>query len=95
MNTILFNVGLILFTSFSVTQFCAAAFDDYVSMTDIQLIFSVQIRYLVFFVYFYRYHVFEYALLAITLISIIYLCIVRDTENIDKLEVKYFLVNIF
>lgn len=87
MNTILFNVGLILFSSFSVTQFCAAAFDDYVTFTDIQLIFSVQIRYLVFFVYFYRYHIFEYALLAFILISFVYLCIKKDTEEMDKLEV--------
>jgi len=87
MNTILFNVGLILFTSFSVTQFCAAAFDEYVTFTDIQLIFSVQVRYLVFFVYFYKYHVFEYILLAFAIISFIYLCCSRDTERMDKLEV--------
>jgi len=87
MNTILFNIGLILFTSFSVTQFCVAAFDDYVTFTDINLIFSVQIRYLVFFVYFYRYHVFEYILLGIAIISLIYLACTKDTERFDRLEV--------
>jgi len=92
MNTILFNVGLILFTSFSVTQFCAAAFDDYVTFTDIQLIFSVQIRYLVFFVYFYRYHVFEYMLLGFTIISLFYLIITKDKDKLNQLEVFY---NIF
>lgn len=91
MNTILFNVGLILFSSFSVTQFCAAAFDEYVTFTDIQLIFSVQIRYLVFFVYFYRYHVFEYMLLACTIFAFIYLCCTRDSERMDKLEVNQIL----
>ena len=90
MNTILFNVGLILFTSFSVTQFCAAAFDDYVTFTDIQLIFSIQIRYLVFFVYFYRYHVFEYILLGFALISFVYLICVRDTDKMDRLEVRIY-----
>jgi len=90
MNVILFNVGLILFSSFSVTQFCVASFDEYVNFTDIQLIFGVQIRYLVFFVYFYRYHIFEYAFLGIILLSLIYLCIKRDTEEIDKLEVVIF-----
>jgi LMBR1 domain-containing protein 1 len=63
MNSFLFNVMLILLASVSVTLFCAAAFSEYATYTDIELIFTVQIRYLVFFVYFYRYHVFEYSLL--------------------------------
>jgi LMBR1 domain-containing protein 1 len=63
MNSFLFNIMLILLTSVSVTQFCSASFRDYATMTDIDLIFSTQIRYLRFFSYFYKYHVFEYALL--------------------------------
>lgn len=62
MNSFLFNIMLIMLTSISVTQFCASAFQDYATMTDIDLIFSTQIRYLKFFVYFYKYHVFEYSL---------------------------------
>jgi len=62
MNSFLFNINLILLTSVSVTQFCSSSFRDYVSMTDIDLIFSTQIRYLKFFVYFYNYHIFEYAI---------------------------------
>ncbi len=62
MNSFLFNVNLILLTSVSVTQFCSYAFADYVTLTDIDIIFSVQIKYMKFFVYFYKYHVFEYAL---------------------------------
>lgn len=65
MNSFLFNVLLILLTSVSVTQFCAASFRDYATMTDIDLIFTTQIRYLKFFVYFYKYHIFEYALFVI------------------------------
>lgn len=91
MNVILFNVGLVLFSSFSVTQFCVSSFDDYVSFTDIQLIFGVQIRYLIFFVYFYKYHVFEYLFLAIILLTLIFLMIKGDTDEIDKLEVIKFL----
>ncbi len=87
MNTILFNIGLILFTSFSVTQFCAAAFDDYVIFTDIQLIFSVQIRYLIFFVYFYKYHIFEYLLLFFIFASLIYLLVSKNKESYEQLEV--------
>jgi LMBR1 domain-containing protein 1 len=62
MNSFLFNVSLMLLTSVSVTQFCSASFRDYVTMTDIDLIFSTQIRYLKFFNFFYKYHVFEYAI---------------------------------
>ncbi len=60
MNSFLFNVGLILLSSVSVTQFCTASFRDYVTMTDIDLIFSTQIRYLKFFAFFYKNHIFEY-----------------------------------
>ena len=91
MNVILFNVGLILFASFSVTQFCVSSFDEYVNFTDIQLIFGIQIRYLVFFVYFYRYHIFEYAFLGIIIAALIYLIIKSDTEEMDKLEVIKFI----
>lgn len=63
----MFNVGLIMLASVSVTQFCAASFREYTVMTDIDLIFSTQIRYLVFFNYFYRYHIFEYILFVMIL----------------------------
>jgi LMBR1 domain-containing protein 1 len=62
MNSFLFNIMLILLTSVSVTQFCAESFRDYTTMTDIDIIFSTQIKYLKFFSYFFKYKVFEYAL---------------------------------
>jgi LMBR1 domain-containing protein 1 len=86
MNSFLFNVMLILLSSVSITQFCAASFPDYTAMSDISLIFSVQIRYLVFFVYFYKYHVFEYALFGFFIISTIYLlCRPNDINTVEKL----------
>ena len=89
MNSFLFNIMLILLCSVSVTQFCAAAFDEYTAMTDIALIFSVQIRYLVFFVYFYRYHVFEYAIFGIFWISLIYLlCRPHDINSVEKILMR-------
>lgn len=85
MNSFLFNTILILLSSVSVTQFCSQAFDEYTSFTDINLIFSVQIKYLIFFKYFYAYHVFEYSLLAIIVISTIYLgCRPNDVESVQK-----------
>lgn len=86
MNSFLFNVMLILIASVSVTQFCVGAFQDYTSMTDIDLIFSTQIKYLKFFNYFFRYHIFEYTLLGITLLSTIYLlCRPNDINSVKKL----------
>ncbi len=88
MNSFLFNIELMLLASVSVTQFCAAAFADYAANTDIDLIFTVQIRYLVFFVYFYKYHVFEYALFGIWFLSMIYLlCRPSDINSVESLVI--------
>lgn len=96
MNSFLFNILLVLLASVSITQFCSAAFAEYTAMADVSLIFNVQIRYLVFFVYFYKYHVFEYTLLLVFLISTIYLlCRPSDINSVEKI-VKYLLnINIF
>ena len=75
MNSFLFNVSLILISSVSVTQFCSNAFSDYVTFTDIDLIFGVQIKYLRFFVFFYKNFIFEYAFIIIFALSFLYLLI--------------------
>ena len=75
MNSFLFNVSLILISSVSVTQFCSNAFSDYVTFTDIDLIFGIQIKYLRFFVFFYKNFIFEYAFIIIFALSLIYLLI--------------------
>lgn len=83
MNGFLFNVTLILLASCSITQFCADCLEDYVAFTDVNMIFNVQIRYLKFFKYFYKYHIFQYILIGIFLISLIYL-LFRPSDNINK-----------
>ena len=88
MNSILFNIMLFMITSVSVNQFCVKAFNEYAAMTDIDLIFSTQIKYLQFFVYFYRYNVFEYMLCAIMLISLIYL-ILRPSDSNSMKKILY------
>ena len=97
MNSFLFNVCLLLLCSVSITQFCNNAFNDYVAFTDIDLIFSVQIKYLKFFKYFYAYHVFEYLLLGMFGVSCVYL-IVKPVDKVttekmfrekEKEEMKY------
>jgi LMBR1 domain-containing protein 1 len=90
MNSFLFNVMLVLLSTVSITQFCTACFDEYTAMSDIALIFSVQIRYLVFFVYFYKYHIFEYTLLGIFVISSIYLlCRPSDINSVENIVNNY------
>ena len=42
MNSILFNIMLLMLTSVAVTQFCVKAFNDYAAMTDIDLIFLIK-----------------------------------------------------
>lgn len=85
MNSLLFNTNLILLSSISVTHFCADAFREYVTMTDIDLIFGTQIRYLRFFVYFYKYNVFIYALFSLMVISFIYLLFrPNDRDSLEK-----------
>ncbi|MCQ2818090.1 MAG: LMBR1 domain-containing protein, partial [archaeon] len=70
MNSFLFNIMLVLLCSFSIVQFCSASFTDYVTFTDIDIIFNVQIKYLKFFSIFYKYYIFEYLLLASFIISL-------------------------
>lgn len=86
MNSILFNIGLLMLTSVSINQFCVKAFSEYASMTDIDIIFSTQIKYLKFFVYFYNYNVFEYALFIFMVISLVYfLAEPSDANTIQKI----------
>ena len=84
MNSILFNIMLFMITSVSVNQFCVKAFNEYAAMTDLDLIFSTQIKYLTFFVYFYKYNIFEYILCGVMIISFVYLVLRPSDGNAMK-----------
>jgi len=89
MNSFLFNILVILLSSVSITQFCAYSFREYGSMTDIEIIFSYQIKYLMFFNWFYRYHVFEYILFGFAVLSFFYLiCRRKDVNSLEYLYNK-------
>ena len=86
MNSILFNVLLVMLTSVSVIQFSIKAFGEYTSMTDADIIFNTQIKYLTFYSFFFQYNIFEYIMLGIALISLIYLiCRPHDTNTVKKI----------
>ena len=91
MNSILFNVMLVMLTSVSVIQFSIRAFGEYTSLTDADIIFNTQIKYLTFYRFFFKYNIFEYGLLIIAVISFIYL-IVRpnDTTTVKKILYQKF-----
>lgn len=85
MNSFLFNINLILLSSISVTHFCTTAFREYVTMTDIDLIFGTQVKYLKFFVIFSKYNIFIYGLFSLMVISFIYLiCRPNDRTSLEK-----------
>ena len=91
MNSILFNVMLVMLTSVSVIQFSIRAFGEYTSMTDADIIFNGQIKYLTFYRFFFNYNIFEYGLLLIALLSFIYLiCRPNDTNTVKKILFKKF-----
>ena len=91
MNSILFNVMLIMLTSVSVIQFSIRAFGEYTTLTDADIIFNTQIRYLSIYSYCFKYNVFEYGLLGIALISFLYLiCRPNDTNTVRKILYKKF-----
>jgi len=53
MNTILFNINLIMLCTIPTLQFSVDAFQEYARLTDINTIINVQIRYLEFYQFFY------------------------------------------
>ena len=91
MNSFLFNITLILLSSFAIIQFCSDCFSDYVAFTDIDSLSNVLIKNLVFFKYFYRYHIFQYFFFAIFIISFVYLICrpVNKPRNLYERNKKY------
>mmetsp|Transcript_10640 Transcript_10640/g.20578 ORF Transcript_10640/g.20578 Transcript_10640/m.20578 type:complete len:512 (-) Transcript_10640:1610-3145(-) len=75
MNSMIFNVMLLLLSSVAVTLFASNALSMYTRLTAINTMFGVQVRYLTFFRYFYENNVFEYMLLAWSIITCFFLCI--------------------
>jgi len=81
LNSILFNVLMVLLSSATVVQFSQEAFSDYARLTDADVIFAAQIKYLTFYSYFFENNVFLYALLGWFLLSLIYLLVVGPRDH--------------
>lgn len=81
LNSILFNVMLILISSAAVVQFSQTAFADYARMTDADVIFAAQVKYLRFYRFFFENHVFIWTLLGWWLLTLIYLLIKPKVDS--------------
>lgn len=91
MNSFVFNVALILLCVLPATQFCSDAFNEYIRLTDADVIFGQQFKYMTFFVYFWRYNVFLFMILGFFFLSVIYFSIFpSDKAHLQKVmnEIK-------
>lgn len=88
LNSILFNVELVLISSAAIVQFEQAAFADYARLTEADVIFAAQVKYMTFYSWFFENSVFIWALLAWFLLSLIVLLVKpregRATFRADK-----------
>ena len=84
MNSILYNVKLILIASISVVQLSLRSFAEYTSMTDADIIFNILIKNSTINKYIFKYNIFEYGFFAVAFISFIYFIINRDEA--DKMK---------
>jgi len=69
MNAFLFNTWIVLLISLPTLQFSANAFPVYARLTQVNLIFGVQIKYLKFFTYFFSTSAFIIAMLVIVVLT--------------------------
>lgn len=77
MNSMLFNLGLVLFCSIPAVQFCDDAFRDYDRLTSIRTMMGVQIRYLKGMSFFWEYNIFVYGILLFAFITSVFLVRMR------------------
>jgi C4-dicarboxylate transporter len=71
MNSLLFNSGLILLSSLTVTQFVADAFSQYISTSSLDVMFRSMIKHLFILEYFYQYFV-NYAILVFAALGFVF-----------------------
>ena len=81
-NAFLFNLGLILFCTVPVIQFCTYAFSGYAVGTDAFFLFGVQIYFLHFYTLFYANNIFTWIILISAVSTLLYLLYrPRDTSS--------------
>ncbi len=82
MSSFMFNVGLVLLCALPVVQFTVTAFPDYARYTHVVNVMGTQVQYLKFFTWFWTEKVFVFALLAMALLTGLYLmCKPADRDS--------------
>ncbi|GBG26649.1 LIMR family protein DDB_G0293610 [Hondaea fermentalgiana] len=84
MNSFLINTSLILLCIAPLIQFIGATLSEYVVLTEMDAIFGQQITYMLFFRWFYENNVFIIAMLAIALITSIWLIFFPQSKHIRQ-----------
>ncbi|GAX73906.1 hypothetical protein CEUSTIGMA_g1356.t1 [Chlamydomonas eustigma] len=82
-SSLLVNTGIIVVMSPAILQFCAQAFGEYASNSDIFDIFGVQVGYLKGISWLYNSNFFLYSMLSIMLLSSIIMCF-RGTKQWER-----------
>lgn len=84
-NSILVNISLILMTAPAISQFSTQAFADYIRMSDADLLFGAQIKYLSFLKPFFDHGIFTFVFLGFTVLSLLYyITCGRKVEGVDE-----------
>jgi LMBR1 domain-containing protein 1 len=73
MNSFLFNIIMLLIASTGITQLATSCFPTYTRNTAIYNMYGLQVNYMRFYRYLYQYKVFGIALVAWSLVTLIYL----------------------
>mmetsp|Transcript_71073 Transcript_71073/g.169636 ORF Transcript_71073/g.169636 Transcript_71073/m.169636 type:complete len:511 (+) Transcript_71073:64-1596(+) len=84
LNSILFNVEMLLVSTAALVQFSQTVFNDYARLTEADVIFSAQIQRLRFYRFFFENHIFIITMLAVFVLALIYLLIrPRDQGSVS------------
>lgn len=84
LNSILFNVEMLLVSSGALVQFSQTTFSDYARLTEADVIFSAQIQRLTFYRFFFENHIFIITMLSVFLIALIFLLVrPRDQGSVS------------
>jgi len=82
MNAILVNILMFNIWAMSLVHFCTISFDEYARLTEVDLIFGAQLKYMTFYKYFFKYTIFPYVLVGWAFVTLIYL-MYKPVKNID------------
>ncbi len=91
MNSFLFNIMILMMCTRAICHFLSEAFSNYMRLTKMNLLFSVMIKNISFFKFFFRNNIFVWILLVAvaqqfwTAITLLYLAF---KPRSDKLNVK-------